>query len=79
MPKDTRKTDGYFNIVSSEDNNPLLIKELAGIWFAYIEKIMRLSSYARYHSHVVKYILPYIGDMAAGSFNRIRCHQYLVS
>ncbi len=43
MPKDTRKTDGYFNIVSSEDNNPLLIKELAGIWFAYIEKIMRPS------------------------------------
>lgn len=70
MAKIIEKTKEYFNVMSSGRNKPVLIKELAETWFAYIEKIMRPSSYARYHSHAIKYILPYIGDMEAGSFNK---------
>ncbi len=70
MPKVIEETKEYFNIVTSGSNKPILIKELAEIWFAHIEKIMRPSSYARYHSHAVKYIFPYIGDIEAGSFNK---------
>lgn len=70
MPKVIEETKEHFNIISSGSNKPVLIKELAEIWFAHIEKIMRPSSYARYHRHAVKYILPYIGDIEAGSFNK---------
>lgn len=70
MPKVIEETKEHFNIMSSGSNKPVFIKELAETWFAHIEKIMRPSSYARYHSHAVKYILPYIGDIEAGSFNK---------
>lgn len=70
MAKIIEKTKEYFNVMSSGNNKPVLIKELAEIWFTHIENIMRPSSYARYHSHAVKYILPYIGDMEAGTFNK---------
>lgn len=70
MPKIIEDTKGHFNTISLENNKPIVIKELAQIWFAHIENIMRPSSFARYHSHAIKYILPYIGDMEAGSFNK---------
>ncbi len=70
MPKIIEETKEDFNIISSGNNKPVLVKELAEIWFAHIENIMRSSSYARYHSHAIKYILPYIGDMEAVSFNK---------
>ncbi len=70
MPKIIEETNEDFNIISSGNNKPVLVKELAEIWFAHIENIMRSSSYARYHSHAIKYILPYIGDMEAVSFNK---------
>ncbi len=48
----------------------LLIKDLAELWFKDIEKIMKPSSCARYRSHAVRYLFPYIGDMDSSSFNR---------
>lgn len=70
MSKIIEETNEYFNIMSSGNNKPILVRELAETWFAHIENIMRPSSYARYHSHAIKYILPYIGDMEAGSFSK---------
>lgn len=70
MSKIIEETKEYFNIMSSGSKKPILVRELAETWFAHIENIMRPSSYARYHSHAIKYILPYIGDMEAVSFNK---------
>lgn len=56
--------------VYPDGRNKLLIKELAELWFKDIEKIMKPSSCARYRSHAVKYLFPYIGDMDAGSFSK---------
>ncbi len=50
-------------------NNKILISELAELWFFDIKDIMRPSSYALYQSYAEKYILPYIGNIRADSFN----------
>ncbi len=47
----------------------ILIRELAELWFLDIKNIMRPSSYAIYQSYSSKYILPYIGNMQADTFN----------
>jgi Site-specific recombinase XerC len=70
MPKIIEEKKEYFSIMSARSDKQILVKELAEIWFSHIENIMRPSSYARYHSHAVKYIIPYIGNMEVGSFNK---------
>jgi len=49
---------------------PLLIKELALLWLKDIKNVMRPSSYARYQNYYDRYILPYMGEMQAGIFNK---------
>ena len=61
----TEKHQGY-----TSGRNRLLVKELAELWLKEIESIMKPSSCARYRSHAVKYLFPYIGGMDAGSFKR---------
>ena len=51
------------------ENKNFLVKELAELWFIYIQNTMKPSSYARYRSYADKYIIPYIGDMDAKNFN----------
>ncbi len=48
---------------------PLLIKELADMWLKDIKNIMLPSSYARYKTHMEKYIIPYAGEVQAALFN----------
>lgn len=48
---------------------PLFIKELADMWLKDIKNIMRPSSYARYKTHMEKYIIPYAGEVQAALFN----------
>lgn len=48
---------------------PFLIKELAGQWISDIKNTLRPSSYACYQNNIEKYILPYIGEMPASTFN----------
>lgn len=56
--------------VSSEINKQLLIRELAELWLTNIQNVLRPSSYARYQAYTSKYILPYIGELKAGVFNK---------
>lgn len=56
--------------VSSEINKQLLIRELAELWLTNIQNVLRPSSYARYQAYTSKYILPYIGELQAGVFNK---------
>lgn len=56
--------------VSNEINRQLLIKELAELWLANIQNVLRPSSYARYQAYTSKYILPYIGELQSDVFNK---------
>lgn len=47
----------------------LLIKELADMWLKDIKNIMRPSSYARYKTHMEKYIIPYAGEIQTALFS----------
>lgn len=67
MPVTASKT--YLHAGEDIFQGRILIKELAGLWFMDIKDIMRPSSYALYQSYADKYILPYIGEMPADSFD----------
>ncbi len=57
-------------MVNNEINKQLLIRELAELWLINIQNVLRPSSYARYQAYTSKYILPYIGELKAGVFNK---------
>lgn len=54
----------------SPEVTPIKIKELAQYWLSDIKNTMRPSSYARYSSYVNKYIIPYIGEIQAYTFDK---------
>ena len=68
MSINTEKSFGSLGHIPVENKN-FLVKELAELWFIYIQNTMKPSSYARYRSYADKYIIPYIGDMDAKNFN----------
>ncbi len=55
---------------NKEINCQLPIKELAELWLTNIQDVLRPSSYARYQAYTSKYILPYIGELQSGVFNK---------
>ncbi len=57
------------SLASDVYNKEILIYELAELWMLDIENTMRPSSYALYQNYANKYILPYIGNIKAASFN----------
>lgn len=76
MPETRQKTyihikENIYNdsLVSNACNKEILIYELAKLWLLDIENTMRPSSYALYQNYANKYILPYIGNIQAASFN----------
>lgn len=55
---------------NDKPDGQLLISELAELWLKDIHDVLRPSSYARYQSYTSKYILPYIGELQSGVFNK---------
>lgn len=67
MSLNTKKSFEYLGHMSAV-NKKFLIKELAELWFIYIENTMKPSSCARYRSYADRYLIPHIGNIEAGSF-----------
>ena len=53
-----------------DPEKPFLVKDLAEMWFVDIRKIIRPSTYNRYHNYSRRYILPYVGNMRAEVFDK---------
>ena len=68
MSLNTKKSFGYLGHMTAGSRS-FLVKELAELWFIYIENTMKPSSCARYRNYADRYLIPYIGDMEAGGFN----------
>ncbi len=68
MSLNTKKSFGYLGHMHT-GNRSCLVRELAKLWYIYIENTLKPSSCARYRSYADKYLIPYIGDMEAGTFN----------